>query len=64
MTLQLQVPNMACSGCVDTITQAIANLDPIAQVQTDLKSKLVTVTTEKSADSVKQAIISAGYQVS
>ncbi|MGL5833752.1 MAG: heavy-metal-associated domain-containing protein, partial [Waterburya sp.] len=39
MTLQLKVPNMACSACGDTITKAIKAIDPVATVQTDFKTK-------------------------
>lgn len=63
MTLQLTVPNMACSACSETITQAIKTLDPKATVQADPKTKLVSIETEASETVVKQAIIDAGYSV-
>lgn len=63
MTLQLTVPNMACSACSDTIIKAIKAIDPNATVQADPKTKLVNVATQASEASVKQAIATAGYQV-
>lgn len=63
MTLQFTVSNMACSACVETITQAIAALDPAAQVEADSKTKQVNVETQKSETEVKQAIAAAGYTV-
>ncbi len=63
MTLQLTVPNMACSACSDTITKAIQEIDPAATVQTDTKTKQVNVETNATERSIKQAITDAGYTV-
>lgn len=63
MTLQLTVPNMACSACSDTITKAIQTIDPSAKVNADPKTKLVSVDTLASPTEIKQAIISAGYTI-
>ncbi len=41
MTIQLKVPNMACSACGETITEAIIAVVPCAAVQTDAISMLV-----------------------
>lgn len=63
MTLQLTVPNMACSACSDTITKAIQAVDPSATVQADPKTKQVNIETQASETEVKQAITAAGYTV-
>lgn len=63
MTLQLKVPNMACSTCGETITEAIRAVDPTATVQTDSKTKLVKIETQASQVAVKEAISAAGYSV-
>jgi len=63
MTLQFKVPNMACSACSDTITQAIQAVDAAANVQADPKTKLVNIETQASAAAVKEAIVGAGYLV-
>jgi copper chaperone len=63
MTLQLTVPNMACSACSDTITKAIQTIDPAATVQADPKTKLVTIETQAADTAIKQAIADAGYTV-
>ncbi|HBE18874.1 MAG TPA: heavy metal transporter [Cyanobacteria bacterium UBA11149] len=63
MTLQLKVPNMACSACGETITKAIKTVDAAATVTTDPKSKLVKIETEVSETVVRQAITDAGYSV-
>ena len=61
MTIQLRVPGMACESCGKTITKAIQSIDPIAEVQTDPKSKQVTVESNASESSVREAIAAAGY---
>ncbi|MBD1847988.1 heavy-metal-associated domain-containing protein [Cyanobacteria bacterium FACHB-63] len=63
MTLQLTVPNMACSACSETITQAVKAIDPTATVHADPKTKFVNVETQTSESVIKQAIIDAGYSV-
>lgn len=64
MIHQLQVPSMACSACVETITQAIQEIDAAAAVDADPKTKAVQVTTEQSEAAVRDAIANAGYPVS
>jgi copper chaperone len=63
MTLQLKVSNMACAACGETITEAIKAVDPNAEVQTDPKTKLVSVQTQAPEVAIKQAITTAGYSV-
>ncbi len=63
MSLQLKVPSMMCEGCVETVTQAIEAKDSTATVNVDLDSKLVTVETQLSSESIQQAITAAGHTV-
>ncbi len=63
MTLQLKVPNMACSACGETITEAIKAIDPHASVQTDPKTKLVSVETQVSEVAIREVIKTSGYSV-
>lgn len=63
MTLEFTVPNMACSACGDTITQAVKAIDPSATVQADPKTKRVAVETQIDETAIKQAIAVAGYTV-
>lgn len=63
MKLELTVPSMACSACVDTISKAVAGIDPAAKVEADTKTKRVAIETDAAEASVKQAIESAGYPV-
>ncbi|WP_017720503.1 heavy-metal-associated domain-containing protein [Kamptonema formosum] len=61
MVLQLTVPKMACSACVDTIAKAVRTVDAGATVQADPKTKLVRVETEAPAAAIQAAIAAAGY---
>ena len=63
MAIELTVPNMACSACRDTITQAVQAIDPTATVQADTKTKLVVIETQTPEATVKAAIVAAGYSV-
>lgn len=64
MKLELTVPSMACSACADTISKAVAEVDPSAKVDADPKTKQVVVETDVAESVVKQAIEGAGYPVS
>jgi copper chaperone len=64
MMLDLTVPNMACSACADTITKAIATLDPTAKVSANPTTKQVSIETQADVKLIKQAIVAAGYTVS
>ena len=61
MTLQLKVPKMACSACVNTIAKAVQSIDPAANVEADPKTKLVKIQTVKSESAIREAIADAGY---
>ncbi len=61
MTIQLKVPDMACGACAETITKAVQAIDPQAQVAADTNTKQVTIETQASESSVKNAIAGAGY---
>ncbi|MFZ4875513.1 heavy-metal-associated domain-containing protein [Janthinobacterium sp. Mn2066] len=60
---QLQVENMSCGHCVGSVTKAVQGIDPAAQVQIDLASKSVKVESSGALDSIKAAIVEAGYPV-
>lgn len=63
MTLTFKVPNMACSACATTITNAVMALDPTAKVEADPQTKQVKIETQQPETMVKQAIVAAGYAV-
>jgi copper chaperone len=64
MTLELKVPNMACSACAEKITNAVKAIDPGAIVQADPKTKLVHLDIQAPEAAVREAITTAGYTIS
>jgi copper chaperone len=63
MTVQLNVPDMACGACSATITKAVTTLDPTAIVDADLKTKWVKIETQVDEASLREAIAAAGYTI-
>lgn len=63
MTLQLMIPDMACSACVETITKAVQVIDPTAEINADVKTKQVSIETQANEASIRDAIAAAGYTV-
>ncbi len=63
MTLEINVPTIKCSGCANTVTRSITDIDPSAIVKVDLATKLVTVETQAAETTVKEAIASSGHTV-
>ncbi|MBD2120265.1 heavy-metal-associated domain-containing protein [Trichocoleus sp. FACHB-262] len=64
MTLQLKVPNMACSACSEAIAKAVKAIDPTATVQADPKTKFVDIETQAAEAAIRAAITTAGYTIS
>ncbi|AFY57130.1 copper chaperone [Rivularia sp. PCC 7116] len=63
MALNLKVSNLKCEDCATKISEAIKVMEPKATVNVDVDSKTVSVDSGASAESIKQAIVAAGYHV-
>lgn len=61
MTIELKVPSIACEGCAETITKAIKNSEPNADVNVNVSTKIVTVKTNASESKIKQIITEVGH---
>lgn len=61
---QLQVENMSCGHCVRAVTAAVQGVDAAAQVEVDLATKSVTITSATPLAPLQTAIVEAGYPVS
>jgi len=57
------VEGMSCGHCVSAVTRAVQQVDAAANVQVDLSTQTVAVTSSASTDVVKAAIEQAGYPV-
>ncbi|AUC59722.1 copper chaperone CopZ [Cyanobacterium sp. HL-69] len=60
--ISVKVPSIACEVCAETITKAIINSEPKAQVTVDIPNKIVNVETLASVDIIKGAIAQAGHE--
>ena len=56
-------PGMTCGHCARTITNALQEIDPAAEVTIDLASKRVAVSSSASPERLEKAIQVAGYDV-
>ena len=61
VSIQLKVPDIACSACVNTVTKAIKSVDANATLEADTKTKIVNVQSQHSVDKIKEIIAEAGY---
>ncbi|MBD2609363.1 heavy-metal-associated domain-containing protein [Scytonema hofmannii FACHB-248] len=59
MTLQITVPKLACSACVNSVTQAIKTIDSSAIIEGNPK-KNVRIETQASETAIKEAIAAVG----
>lgn len=57
------VPDMHCDGCIRSLTGAVRDIDPHAQVQADLAKRQVAVQAAASDDAIANAMRDAGFDV-
>lgn len=60
---QLRVEGMSCGACVNGVKRAVQAVDEGAEVEVDLESKTVRVSSQASMGTVRTAIQEAGYPV-
>jgi copper chaperone CopZ len=59
--LTFNVPEMHCQSCIRAINAAVHQVDPKAEVETDLAARRVTVRGEAGATAYAEAIEAAGF---
>ena len=59
------VTGMTCGHCVSSVTEEVSELPGVTDVQVELESGRLTVTSDApvSADAVRGAVEEAGYQL-
>ncbi|MYS79836.1 heavy-metal-associated domain-containing protein [Embleya scabrispora] len=64
-TATFTVSGMTCGHCVSSVTEEVSEVSGVTDVEVELASGLVTVTSEQpvDADAVRAAVVEAGYQV-
>ena len=55
------VKGMSCSGCVSSVTKALKQADPGAEVSVQLEEGKVTLQSGLSDDAIRAAIEDAGF---
>lgn len=65
VTTTYQVQGMTCGHCVNSVSTEVSALPGVTDVQVDLASGRVTVTSESplDADTVRAAVDEAGYDL-
>ncbi|TLP45594.1 MULTISPECIES: heavy-metal-associated domain-containing protein [Cohaesibacter] len=59
--IKLTVQEMACGGCVKSIKEALTALDGSVNVNADLESGTVEVTSSAEPEAIRAAIEEAGF---
>jgi copper chaperone len=59
--MQFHIPDMACDGCVRSVTLAIQAVDPGAQVTADLPARRIDVASQTPRDRLATALADIGY---
>lgn len=59
--ITLEVPNMACGGCANSVTKAVQSVDGKAVVNPDLESKTVMVESNVATSALLKVLEEAGY---
>ncbi len=63
MALKLKVSDMKCDKCAAKIRESIQAMESNAKVDVNVDSKTVTVDSGASDESIKQAIVAAGFHL-
>jgi copper chaperone len=64
--INMPVKGMTCNHCVMTVTNALKAVDGVKVATVNLEQESAKITfdeTMTNVDSLKQAVVSAGYQV-
>ncbi|SDT00976.1 copper ion binding protein [Friedmanniella luteola] len=64
-TATYTVSGMTCGHCVSAVTEEVTNISGVTDVQVDLASGAVTITSEAPVEetAVKAAVDEAGYEL-
>ncbi|MFV0244978.1 MAG: heavy-metal-associated domain-containing protein [Qingshengfaniella sp.] len=59
--LDLSLPGMTCGGCARGVTAAIRELDPQAEVETDVENRRARIRSTAPESAIRAAMIDNGY---
>ncbi|MDE2047714.1 MAG: heavy-metal-associated domain-containing protein [Betaproteobacteria bacterium] len=63
MLQQFNVQGMTCGHCARAVTQAVHQVDPVAEVKVDLPHGQVSVQSDQPREAIARAIREEGYAV-
>lgn len=63
MNQSFQVQGMTCGHCERAVTQAVRQLDPVAEVHIDRPAGRVDVRSDQPREAIARAITEEGYTV-
>lgn len=65
ITASYTVSGMTCGHCVSSVTEEVSQVDGVTNVDVDLATGRLTVTSDRAidGDSVRAAVVAAGYGV-
>jgi len=61
MTIELILPDMTCGHCAKTVTAAVQQVDPSAQLKIDLPTHKVQIESTQPAQAFAAALTEEGY---
>ncbi|MCA1745071.1 MAG: heavy-metal-associated domain-containing protein [Bacteroidales bacterium] len=63
MAYTLRVEGMTCTGCENTVKNAVQSVDGVSTVDASFEDELVTISVAETADTaaIRQQIITSGY---
>ncbi|WP_151777779.1 heavy-metal-associated domain-containing protein [Acinetobacter brisouii] len=59
--MKFEIANMTCGGCARSVTATIKDLDPNAQVDIDVATKLVNVQSSATVEQLTEALTADGF---
>ncbi|MFN0183220.1 MAG: heavy-metal-associated domain-containing protein [Aquabacterium sp.] len=59
--IELTLPDMTCGHCVRTVTETVKGVDAQAELQVDLPTHQVRITSDLPAQAFVQALTEEGY---
>ncbi len=59
--MKFEIANMTCGGCARSVTATIKDLDPNAQVDIDVATKLVNVQSSATVEQLTEALTEDGF---
>jgi len=57
----LRVPDMKCGGCLGAVTRAIRTVDEAVQIEADLESREIRISSDEPEAAILNVLREAGY---